>query len=96
MEITGVNGLGSIPLNTAAPAPSDQAQAAENRNLVQAVKAVNSAQSFGDQNELSFTLDRNTRLPVIRIVDRTTRKVIQQIPPEYVLRLAEEARKGSE
>ena len=96
MEITGVNGLGSIPLNTAAPAPPDQAQAAENRNLVQAVKAVNSAQSFGDQNELSFTLDRNTRLPVIRIVDRTTRKVIQQIPPEYVLRLAEEARKGSE
>ena len=96
MEITGVNGLGSIPLNTAAPAPPNQAQAAENRNLVQAVKAVNSAQSFGDQNELSFTLDRNTRLPVIRIVDRTTRKVIQQIPPEYVLRLAEEARKGSE
>jgi uncharacterized FlaG/YvyC family protein len=96
MEITGVNGLGTVPVNTAAPAPPDQAQAAENRNLVQAVKAVNSAQSFGDHNELSFTLDRATRLPVIRIVDRTTKEVVDQIPPEYVLRLAEELRKASE
>jgi flagellar protein FlaG len=96
MEISGVNGLATIPVNISAPAPPDQAQAAENRNLVRAVKAVNSAQSFGDQNELSFTLDRNTRLPVIRIVDRNTKEVIDQIPPEYVLRLAEELRKGSE
>ena len=95
MEITGVNGLGTFAVNTAAPAPPDQAQAAENRNLVQAVKALNSAQSFGDQNELTFLLDRNTRLPVIRIVDRKTKEVIDQIPPEYVLRLAEELRKGS-
>ncbi len=96
MEITAVNGLGQGPATAAAPAPPDHAQAAENRNLVQAVKAVNSAETFGDQNELSFTLDRNTRLPVIRIVDRDTKKVIEQIPPEYVLRLAEELRKGTE
>ncbi|MBI2679521.1 MAG: flagellar protein FlaG [Candidatus Solibacter usitatus] len=96
MEITGVNGLGAGLATAAAPAPPDQAQAAENRNLVRAVKAVNSAETFGDQNELSFTLDRNTHLPVIRVVDRNTRKVIEQIPPEYVLRLAEELRKGNE
>jgi uncharacterized FlaG/YvyC family protein len=96
MEITGVNGLGQGPVTAAAPAPPDPAQAAENRNLVKAVKAVNSAETFGDQNELSFTLDRNTHLPVIRIVDRATKKVVDQIPPEYVLRLAEELRKGSE
>jgi flagellar protein FlaG len=96
MEITGVNGMGQGLAIAAAPAPPDQAQAAQNRDLVQAVKALNSADTFGSQNELSFTLDRNTRLPVIRIVDRDTKKVIEQIPPEYVLRLAEELRKGSE
>jgi uncharacterized FlaG/YvyC family protein len=93
MQITGVTGLGQALVAVAAPSPE---QAAENRSLIQAVKAVNSTQTFGDQNELSFTLDRNTRLPVIRVVDRTTKKVIEQIPPEYVLRLAEEARKSSE
>ena len=93
MQITGITGLGQAPVAVAAPSPE---QAAENRSLIQAVKAVNSAQTFGDQNELSFTLDRNTRLPVISVVDRTTKKVIEQIPPEYVLRLAEQLRKGIE
>ena len=96
MDITGVNGLAPSPLNPATPAAPDPVQAAQNRDLVQAVKAVNAAQSFGEQNELTFTMDRNTHLPVIRIVDRNTKKVIDQIPPEFVLRMAEEARKGGE
>ena len=64
----------------------------ENRDIVQAVKALNAAQSFGDNNELSFMVDRGTKLPVIRIVNKETKEVVEQIPPEYVLRLAEELR----
>lgn len=93
MDITGVNGVGQTPVS--APAPVAPEQLAENRDLVQAVKALNSAASFGDSNELTFLLDRNTRLPVIRVVDRKTKEVVEQIPPEYVLRLAEELRQGS-
>ncbi len=90
MDITGVNGLGQAPVS--APTPVTPEQLAENRDLVQAVKALNAAASFGENNELTFLLDRNSRLPVIRIVNRKTNELVDQIPPEYVLRLAEELR----
>jgi uncharacterized FlaG/YvyC family protein len=90
MQITGVDGLGLAPGHVAAPvAPS---QAAGNRDVVQAVKALNAAETFGDSNELTFQLDRNTRQPVIRIINRKTKELIDQIPPEYVLRLAQHLR----
>ncbi len=92
MDITGVNALGQIPATT--PAPAAPEHSAENRDIVQAVKALNAAASFGDSNELTFLLDRNSRLPVIRIVDRKTKEVIDQIPPEYVLRMAEDLRQS--
>ena len=94
MEITAVNGLGAVPVTAPAPAAPDQA--AENRDIVQAVKALNAASTFGDTNELTFLMDRTTKLPVIRIINRKTKEVIDQIPPEYVLRLAEELRQPGE
>jgi len=36
----------------------------------------------------AFLLDRETQRPVIRLVDRKTKDVIRQIPPEYVLQRA--------
>jgi uncharacterized FlaG/YvyC family protein len=92
MDITGVNGVGQTAVST--PAPVAPEQLAENRDLIQAVKALNAAASFGDDNELAFLMDRTTRLPVIRIVNRKTNEVVDQIPPEYVLRLAEELRQA--
>src|SRR5260370_1591687 len=92
MDIRGFKGVGQTPVSS--PAPVAPEQLAENRDLVQAVKALNAAASFGDNNELIFLLDRNTRLPVIRIVNRQTNEVVEQIPPEYVLRLAEELRQS--
>ena len=70
-------------------------QVAQKRELVQAVRALNATEMFGSNSELSFTLDRETRRPVVRIVDRNTNEVIQQIPPEYVLRIAEELKSGN-
>ena len=92
MDITGVNALGQIPATT--PAPTAPEHAVANRDIIQAVKALNAASSFGDNNELTFMLDRNSRLAIIRIVDRKTKEVVNQIPPEYVLRMAEELRKS--
>ena len=94
MDITGINGPGQLPVN--APVPATQEQAAENHDLVQAVRALNAAESFGNQNELTFLLDRTTRLPVIRVIDRKTKEVIDQIPPKYVLELAADLRGTSE
>jgi flagellar protein FlaG len=70
------------------PKDSVQIQAA-NREVIQAVRAVNASGKLGDRNELTFSLDRRTRRPVVKIVNRDTQEVVQQIPNEQVLRLAE-------
>jgi flagellar protein FlaG len=71
-------------------APVDTRTAAENRELIQAVKAVNATELFGTRSELTFSMDRQTQRLVVRLVDKETKDVIRQYPPEYVLRLAED------
>lgn len=59
------------------------------REVVQAVKALNQTEMFGQDNQLEFQRDQASRRMVIRIVNRKTNEVVSQVPPEYVLRLAE-------
>lgn len=70
----------------------DRQQITERRELVKAIKAINATALFGENYELTFVLDRETHRPLMRIIDRQTREVIRQLPPEYTLRLAEEIR----
>ena len=65
---------------------------APTRDVVQAIKALNQSEMFGE-NELQFQRDQSTRRLVIRIVNRNTKEVISQVPPEYVLRLADDLKK---
>ena len=74
-------GSSSVP-----PAPDP-----DQRALIRAVKAIDSTALFGENHELSFILDRNTRQVVVRVVNRDTHEVLRQIPAEYLLRLAEES-----
>jgi flagellar protein FlaG len=60
----------------------------ENRQVIQAARAVNTSNSLG-QNELTFSLDPSTRRTIVKIVNRETQEVVEQIPSEVVLRLAE-------
>jgi uncharacterized FlaG/YvyC family protein len=88
MEVTAIS-LNSI--GSAAPAPPDPTdRASENRDVVQAVKALNGSQMFGQENELRFQKDPDTRRLVVRVVNRQTNEVVSQVPAEYVLRLAED------
>jgi uncharacterized FlaG/YvyC family protein len=88
MEITA---LGTSAPPVAAPAdPVRPDQAAENREVIRAVQALNGTEMFGQENQLTFQRDETTRRLVVRIVNRKTNEVISQIPPEYVLRLAED------
>jgi uncharacterized FlaG/YvyC family protein len=77
----------SLQSNVPSPQTSVE-QAAETRQLMQAAKSVNESGVLG-QNQLVFIMDRQTHRPVFRVVDRTTHQVISRIPPEYVLRLAQ-------
>jgi flagellar protein FlaG len=88
MQIDSLHSVGQ-PLATAS-APLAPDKLSEHRELIQAVKALNAAELFGQNQELTFAVDRETRRPVVRIVDRKTNEVIRQIPPELVLRLAQD------
>ena len=60
----------------------------ENRQVIQAARAVNASNSLG-RNELTFYLDPTSRRTIIKIVNRQTQEVVEQIPSEVVLWLAE-------
>lgn len=84
MEVNKVNSTPVPPINSVAETKLHVAP-----ELTQAVKAVNGAKLFGQDTELSFLMDRETRRFVVRLVDKDTRKVIRQMPTEEVLRQAD-------
>ncbi|MBY0505108.1 MAG: flagellar protein FlaG [Bryobacteraceae bacterium] len=69
--------------------PEGQVQLAERRELLESVKTLEKARVAGDGNELRLALDRETKRPVVRIVNRETGELIQQFPTEEVIRLAQ-------
>lgn len=85
-----ISRLNDLPATFTAPVAAGPEQSAEQKNLVQAVKAVNKTELMGEDSELTFQMDRQTRRTVVRLVNRETKEVIRQIPSEYVLRLAED------
>ena len=90
MDVDAVNRLVQPLAATAPVAPVEQPP--EHREIIQAVKALNSAEMFGPQNELMFHLDRQARRMVLQVVNRQTQEIVTQVPPEYILRLAEDLR----
>jgi uncharacterized FlaG/YvyC family protein len=92
MDVVSMNHAVQAPSATA-PAPVTPVdKAAETREVIQAVKALNGSQMFGQENELLFQRDRQSQRMVIRVVNRSTQEVVSQIPAEYVLRLADGAK----
>lgn len=88
MDITAIN-RSVEALHAPGPAiPADRA--AENREVVQAVKAVNGAEMFGQDSELMFQRDPLTQRMVVQLINPRTKEVISQIPQEYLLRLAQD------
>jgi uncharacterized FlaG/YvyC family protein len=92
MDISALNRVSQDLPSVATPLPAEKA--AENREVVQAVKALNSAEMFGQQNDLVFQKDPQTQRMVIKVVNRKTKDVVLQVPPEYVLQLAEDLKTG--
>ena len=94
MDITAINRAATPGLHAPAPdIPVDRT--AENREVIQAVKALNGAEMFGPENELRYQKDPQTHRIVLRVVNRQTSEIISQVPPEYVLRLVEDPKGGA-
>jgi len=93
MDVSSINPL-AANLGAHAEPAAPRLPVEDQRALIQAVHAVNAAELFGQNNELTFILDRAARRAVVRIVNRETHEVVDQIPAEYVLRMAEELKRS--
>jgi uncharacterized FlaG/YvyC family protein len=90
MEISSVQpNVGPSP--QAPPVAAEEA--AQRRELIQATKSVNESRLLG-RNQLVFLVDRATHKPIIRVEDPDTHEVVMQLPPDYVLRLAQDLQNG--
>ncbi len=91
MQISGTDRVAPGPHAPTPVAPLDAA--AEARDIVQAVKALNGTEMFGPENELRFQKDPQTQRMLVRLVNRKTQEVLTQVPAEYLLRLAQDQKK---
>lgn len=90
-------GLDSVaPLQGAAqpvsPATTTTAQErAFNRAVSAAVQTVNDSGYLGSGREVTFSVDQATKVPIVKVIDTASNKVLDQWPPEYLLQFAAEA-----
>ncbi len=66
---------------------SGQAGLASVRQLQAAVSHINTARVLGDDRDLVFSSDPDTKRPIIEIVDRSTGEIVDEIPPQTVLQM---------
>jgi uncharacterized FlaG/YvyC family protein len=90
MNISSISNLSShlSAFTQAAPKPPPSE---DQKALLQAVKVVNAAHLFGQDNEVTFIIDRAANIAVVRIVNKNTGELVQQIPNEQILKMAEES-----
>jgi uncharacterized FlaG/YvyC family protein len=77
------------PPSTALPG-APVASPATNREVASAVQVLNQNGTAGPGREFSIAIDGKSRVPVVRIVDSKTNELIEQIPSQYILDLAEQ------
>jgi len=72
------------------PAPAAQENPATTRQIVTAIKALNESELMGPNRQFTYTRDPKTQQPVVQIVERETGDVVDQLPPEAILRMRQE------
>jgi len=87
MDIPRVDSMG-VSTSVSAPTPTNENDVPV-RQLVTAVHEINKSELMGEGRQLTFTRDPETRKPVIQIVDQSTGEILDQIPPETILQLAQ-------
>jgi uncharacterized FlaG/YvyC family protein len=90
MNISSISNLASHLSAATQSALPIQPQSEDQKALIKAVRTVNAAQLFGQDNEITFIIDRALKIAVVRVVNKNTGEVVEQIPTEQVLKMAEE------
>ena len=94
MDVASIQNRERTDVTAQVQAPTAD-QTAARRELVKAVQAVNQAELYGSGRELTYSIDRDTKRLVTKLVDKNSGEVVDQIPAEYVLRLAEEYKQNA-
>ncbi len=89
MNTSSISNLSFQLAAASQPAPPKPTE--DQKALIQAVRAVNNANMLGEENELTFKIDRAAGIAVVRIINRKTGELVQEIPNEQVLKMAEES-----
>ena len=100
MQISSVQTAPPIQIQDRPESPQsetiqDRSRQEHVRQTAHAVRSINESGNLPNNHELTIALDRDSGQPVVRLVDRQTREVLQQIPGERVLRMAEEFKRAS-
>jgi uncharacterized FlaG/YvyC family protein len=85
MEVSIIGRTSAVMTVETPTKPQEQTAPAE---LVSAVRAINRTELLGERTELMFARDPETNRPIVRIVDKDTQEILDQIPPESILSLA--------
>jgi flagellar protein FlaG len=80
----------SAPADVVLPGQDSQVPV---RQIITAIRGLNKSEMLGQERQLAFSRDPETHRPVIQIVDRNTGDVLDQIPPETVLRIMQEMKR---
>jgi len=86
MQIGSVNSL--TPAPPVDPTPAAKQEMMLQKQVTTAVRALNQSGMYGQDRELQFARDPGTKTMVIKVVQQQTGEVVEQIPPEEVLRAA--------
>lgn len=86
MQIDSLRAAQSLTMTQASITPAQRP--VDQPELIQAVSALNQSGFFGENYELNFDMDRASHRPLLQLVDKETREIVRQLPPEYALRMA--------
>lgn len=88
-DISATPAGGDAPLPVA-PTTLSQEERNLNVSVSRAVRQLNDAGYAGEGREVTFSIDRASRQPVITVIDSQSKEVITQWPPKYLLALADD------
>ena len=88
-DISATPAGGSSPLPDATTTVSPEERSL-NSSVSTAVRQLNDAGYVGKGREVTFSIDRASRQPVITVIDSQSKEVITQWPPKYLLALADD------
>ncbi len=88
ISVAGVSPIPALQPVEPAGHVTDPATSAKNRSVSAAVKLLNDTAPAGSLHEFSIAIDPTTRQAVVRVVNRATNELVEQLPSEYLLQVA--------